>query len=1077
MASIELSLAEAMPVPGASFPLAFGAGSAVGVQSLRFSGTDDANDACQWSAPWEGYASGGSIRVQWYADSALTGDVLLGGSVVAVTPDDDDSDMEALAWGAEATQLDSHLGTEGQRLHETVITLSDLDGAADGDIGAQMLRRVTTTGNTDTLSGDIHVVGVWLEYESGAGSPPVAAMWSEASTWGGSVPTTDEAVTIDAGETIYLDTDTASLGALTINGTLIADPDQAVSITAASITVGSTGTLRIGTESTPFPLSAVITLTGARSTHTERDDDTGLDNDGISRGLRVMDGGTLELHGIVPTYTKTKLAAHAAAAATTLTTTDSTGWQPGDVIAISKTDFYDVGDTESFTLGTGAAETTLTLPSGLTTARWGVLQYPVDASVDASGLSLTAGTFTPPDDLTPTVLDERATLINLTRNVVIQGADDTDWSTNGFGGHVMVMGSTSSAKVSGVEFVRMGQRRAIGRYPFHWHMNSYNVGTGAFTADKSSDYIRDCAIYGSENRAITVHGTCGVEVSRNNCFDIKGHAIFVEDGSERRNTFDGNQVMKVRDPGTAGRIKIHDTKSGSSDPNTATTGSSGIWLTNPDNTVTGNDCSDCDGRGVWNSFANSCFGLSALVSLNPNQIDILLYENNTGHSCFTQGIVTEFIVVNEAGAVAGTRFAGGVTGGGILTGNKVWKNRGGGYLNRVRAPEYRHWVAADNDGKDFAGQALPLGYTPAKLVGPLCVAQSLNDATAFNAAPRNAFASYHWALDISDAVAIGYAYSAPSISSGGQFTSGGGAFSLNDVYLYSVGMRQTSTNSGWLLIDSHAGYVTPPPQFDGYAIEYPTSSFRYWGMAVTPDAYGYWTTAGHYMVWDDPFFTHGLSSSSTSAEQSDLVFTPDRFFGLDHWQIDNPALSRYDYAEPGNRVRVAHLNSSYAEVGYHDRGDSAASAFYGELGGISLHNGGIYLVTFPDGPMPTTFVSVFIKNAYRSDDSFLLGLPWPNGVVAKGRLDSGYENDGTYSEATRITNGWTRIFDFSTATGAADVLADATGVTAWQDTATNTVWVHVVGGLAYPSSYTTNGGPTDDDYLSRPMTIRIREDV
>jgi hypothetical protein len=1073
MVSIELSLAEAMPVPGASFPIAYVGGSAVGVQSLRFSGTDDANDACQWSVTWEGYSSGGTLRVQWYADSALSGDVLFGGSVVAVSPNDDATDMEALAWGTEATQLDSHLGTEGQRLHETIITLDGLGSAADGDLGAQMLRRITTAANTDTLSGDVHVVGVWLEYESGAGSPPMAAMWSEASTWGGSVPTTDEAVTIAEGETVYLDTATASLGALTISGTLIADYDQAVAITASRILITGTGELRIGTAATPFANDCTITLTGARSTHTERDDDTGLDNDGMSRSIMVQDGGIIQIHGTVPAVTVTKLNAHAAASATTLTTADATGWLSGDRIAISKTDFYDVGDTESFVLGTNASGTTVTLPSGLVTPRWGVLQYPVDAAVHASGISLTAGTFTPPDPLTPTVLDERATLINLSRNIKIQGADDTAWSTDGWGAHVMVMGSTSVAKVSGVEFLRVGQRRAIGRYPFHWHMNSYNSGTGAFVADKEDDYLTDCAIWGSENRAITVHGTCGVEVARNNIFDINGHAIFVEDGSERRNTIDANVVMRVRDPGSAGRIKIHDTKSASIA--FSSTGSSGIWLTNPDNTCTNNQCSDCDGRGIWNSFATECFGLSSPVALNPNSLAILLHEDNNCHSNFTQGIVTEFVVTNEAGNTAAQRYEAVAP---VLSRNKVWKNRGGGYLNRVKNPEYRHWTAADNDGKDFAGQSLIASGVPALLVAPLCIAESGNNATAFTSPPRNAFASYHWALDIKEAVAIGYHYSEPIITSTGQFTSGGGAFSLNDVYLFSIGARQTTNNIGWLLIDSHAGYVTPPPYFDPFAVEYPTSSFRFWSMAVTIDEHGYWGSPGDYMVWDDPFFTHGLSSSTTDADQGDLILTPDRFFGLDSWQIDSPTLDRYDYAEPGNRVRVAHLNSSFVEVGVHDKGDTNDSAFYGQLGGIAVHNGGIYLVTFPDGPLPTTYITVFIHNAYRAVDSVLIGVPWPNGVVAKGRLDSSVENDSVYSEATRITNGWTRIFDFSTATSAADVLADTTGETAWQDTTNNTVWVLIVGGLAYPSSYNSNEGSTvDDDYLTKPMTLRLAEDI
>src|SRR5690606_32457687 len=149
-------------------------------------------------------------------------------------------------------------------------------------------------------------------------------------------------------------------------------------------------------------------------------------------------------------------------------------------IAVSITDFHGVGQTEVLTLARDTARNSMVTTTGLATFRWGRLQYPVDTVVNGSGMSLTPGPFTPSDSETPTVLDERAEVVNLTRRIVIQGADDAAWANNGFGVHVMVMGANSRAQVDGVEFVRCGQRRAMGRYPFHWHMLSYNEATGAF---------------------------------------------------------------------------------------------------------------------------------------------------------------------------------------------------------------------------------------------------------------------------------------------------------------------------------------------------------------------------------------------------------------------------------------------------------------------------------------------------------------------------------------------------------------------------------------------------------------------
>ena len=73
----------------------------------------------------------------------------------------------------------------------------------------------------------------------------------------------------------------------------------------------------------------------------------------------------------------------------------------------------------------------------------------------------------------PKVLDQRAPVGNLTRNIVIQSPNDDAWENEGFGVHIMIMPS-AIAHLDGVEIKRGGQRGRVRRYPFHWHMLSYN---------------------------------------------------------------------------------------------------------------------------------------------------------------------------------------------------------------------------------------------------------------------------------------------------------------------------------------------------------------------------------------------------------------------------------------------------------------------------------------------------------------------------------------------------------------------------------------------------------------------------
>ena len=75
-------------------------------------------------------------------------------------------------------------------------------------------------------------------------------------------------------------------------------------------------------------------------------------------------------------------------------------------------------------------------------------------------------------------------------------------------------------------------------------------------------------------------------------YDVRGHSIFTEDASERRNIINGNLVLKVRKPKWQS-LKVHEEDN-----------SSGLWVSNPDNTLTNNATADCEGFGFWLAFLN-----------------------------------------------------------------------------------------------------------------------------------------------------------------------------------------------------------------------------------------------------------------------------------------------------------------------------------------------------------------------------------------------------------------------------------------------------------------------------------------
>lgn len=102
------------------------------------------------------YTSGDvAVSLDWYADSASTGDVVWGAQLAAITPDTDTQDVETDGLPTVTTVTDSHLGTTGQRLHRCTITLTGaaLDSLAAQDHAVLCVTRQASNG-ADTMAGD-----------------------------------------------------------------------------------------------------------------------------------------------------------------------------------------------------------------------------------------------------------------------------------------------------------------------------------------------------------------------------------------------------------------------------------------------------------------------------------------------------------------------------------------------------------------------------------------------------------------------------------------------------------------------------------------------------------------------------------------------------------------------------------------------------------------------------------------------------------------------------------------------------------------------------------------------------------
>jgi hypothetical protein len=409
-------------------------------------------------------------------------------------------------------------------------------------------------------------------------------------------------VEILIGETAYIDK-SIDVGTLTINGTLVCRENAEIKAN----TIYVNGLLQCGTLTTPFAKKLTISLE-----HQAIDPKT----NSSYRGLIVRNPGKLLLFGDTKRSGHLKLSATALKGAMTAqVNADVSKWVVGDEVVIASST-YNPDEAETL-LVQSVSGNKVNFTTSLKFNHWG----------QTENLSTQIGTV---------VLDQRAEIANLTRNIVIRADEskgiisELDIADSQLGGHVMVM-KGATAQVDSVEFYHMGHAGIMARYPFHWHL----------AGDVPGQYIKNSSIHRSYQRCITIHQSNKALVENNVCYDFRGHGFFLEDGNEIDNVITKNLGIRARVPLTSKILLASDnpveSKSGVTPSRFAAT--SVFWISHPQNTVTHNIAAGSEGTGFWMAFTDLIKAFDSVTGkfdgqllARPQQINTTNFSYNVAHS-------------------------------------------------------------------------------------------------------------------------------------------------------------------------------------------------------------------------------------------------------------------------------------------------------------------------------------------------------------------------------------------------------------------------------------------------------------
>ncbi|KAI8520669.1 hypothetical protein Bbelb_004230 [Branchiostoma belcheri] len=438
-----------------------------------------------------------------------------------------------------------------------------------------------------------------------------ADRWSSRFTWGGEdLPGDGDFVIVEQPQTLLLDTETAVLSMLLIDGgSLIFYDEMDVHLQAEKILIVNGGTLQAGTHDDPFEHQALITLWG----HLRSKELPIYGTKNI--GLR---GGVLDLHGMPVDPTWTLLAQTATAGSNSLVLEEAvSGWNPGDSVVIATTGHrHSQGETEVREIQSVSEDGhTVTLTESLEYEHLGVVET-VDGlslsfqaevgllsrTVRVQGSSATVGW-----DREIEACPEGFDTGEFVTQTCFEGRFGDEVGSDQFGAHVMVHGEDVTFRIENTELTNMGQAFRLGRYAVHSHLNG----------DMSGSYVRGNAIHRSFNRAIVMHATNYLQVEDNVIYDIMGGAVFLEDGVEIGNVIQGNFACFVKSSTSLLNDDIMPAN---------------FWAINPNNTLSYNHAAGGTHFGFWYDPPEHPHGPSRTVDSSPQNAPLGEFRGNVVHS-------------------------------------------------------------------------------------------------------------------------------------------------------------------------------------------------------------------------------------------------------------------------------------------------------------------------------------------------------------------------------------------------------------------------------------------------------------
>ncbi len=844
--------------------------------------------------------------------------------------------------------------------------------------------------------------------------------WSDAKVWSsGTVPAAGDFILIPKKSEITLDVSTEALGGLVIDGELTVLEGKDVTITSGYIEVK--GVFKAGTADKPLTSRLTIVLTG--------DDRQGSQPDGGNRTIFVT--GNLELHGVSPQPTWTQLGANVDKEATSLELKESANWQPGEMLALAPSDFFEFGRTELREV-LSSQGSQVKINEGLKQSHWGVLQY-----VSNSGMTLEKTA-----EVTETVVDQRAEVINLSRNILIQGADDSRWKDDGYGGGITLLRG-AVAHIEGIEMQRVGQAGKMGHYPIHFHRMSYG-DDGAELGDLEGQYVKNSSVWKSSQRCVVLHASNGVLIENNSCYDIRGHAFFLEDAVERRNRLVGNIALHIHSPKEEHRLLDHEKTA-------FLRGVSGFWLTNPDNIVTGNVAADSEGIGFWLAYPLKPQGLSKAVNLFPTHTQFGELRDAVAHSNAVLGFNLDFVPINDRGETQELKYTPTETeepptGNNEVTfeisGLQLYKNKKSVW-NRAQKLTAKDSVISDFGGYGFAGSS-----TNCLITNNLVVGSTLNSANT-HSTPSAGAASYHSSCDITRNTFVNLPFVAGKIS---------GAFGTDDYYTKAVdkGLVRNVEN---VFISAHPGYRMLSPnqeQSDNWAL-----------AGALWDPVGLWGTANNFWVYDLPYFTDGTSCAATTPVNNGKS-CKGPYFGVRRFRVN------------GSRDDLIPLRFTRVDNGaIWDIKDGKDAKKLGRMRHSAFLQGQTYSLRI-DG-RDINQITFAADNFMKADEKVFFGVPYTGTKPPKTIYARSWENDEvqsweSYSAWKAGDPDWKDKFrgKFWTPLLAANSLSEAkaaNGDRYWHDTSKKLVWLNIVGGVL--ESSTSNAPPFSDPALYKTLYYRI----